>query len=504
MQAAATEPDVLDTPDAGATAARGGLLRSAGYAAAILLSLVSAPLLIRHLGVGSHGEYGAYVTITAVAMIVAGTADLGVTAIGVREWAALSQDRRPELLSTLLGTRLALTLLGCGGAIAFGFAAGYDATRLAGIGVACGGVLALAAYDALAVPLQAELRQGWVAVAEFTRQLVQVALIVVLIVVGTGLVPLLAATIPAGLAALVLTGAISRQAIVRPAVHPRVWWGLLRGVLPFAVASALSVVYLRTTVIVASLVTSTTQINDFATAFRVMEVAIGIPVLMTGALFPVLARAAANDRERLAFAIRRVFEVALAGGALVAVCVAAAAPLVIEVLTGKGNAAAAIQALSVLGIGLGFSFVGACSQYSLLAIHAHRSILLVNAVALALNAGLTLLLAPAHGAVGAAIALAASEATVATLSTTLLLRSQRRLLPGAALIARIALATGIGAASALVLKGLGSVPEALGTLLVCGGGALAFKLVPHEIWSVGMLRRSRRPLRASGTDRRLT
>jgi len=46
---------VLDAPEAGATAVRGSALRSGGYAIAIGLSLLSAPLLIRHLGVADYG-----------------------------------------------------------------------------------------------------------------------------------------------------------------------------------------------------------------------------------------------------------------------------------------------------------------------------------------------------------------------------------------------------------------------------------------------------------------
>jgi O-antigen/teichoic acid export membrane protein len=366
------------------------------------------------------------------------------------------------------------------------------------MGVACGGLLALAFYDALAVPLQAELRQGWIAIAELVRQAVQVTLILILIAVGAGLVPLLATAIPAGLAAIVLVAAISRQALVRPALHPNAWWGLMRATLPFATASALSVVYLRTTVVLTSLVANSHQVGYFATAFRVMEVAIGVPVLLIAALFPILARAAATDPERLQAAIARIFEAAIACGALLAVCVAAGAPLAIEVLTGESGAVPAMNALGILGVGLGFSFIGASSQYALLAIHEHKAILLVNAVALITNATLTLLLAPPLGAEGAALALAASEATVATLSTVLLKRTHR-LAPPVGILARIAIASALGAAAALALKGAGSVPEALGAGLVCLGVALAFGLLPRELWALRPRRRARVPPESSAS-----
>lgn len=73
MPVAATDPearaDVLDTPQAGSTALRGSALRTGAYVTGLLLSLISAPLLARHLGVEGFGRY---VTVTALITIVAG------------------------------------------------------------------------------------------------------------------------------------------------------------------------------------------------------------------------------------------------------------------------------------------------------------------------------------------------------------------------------------------------------------------------------------------------
>lgn len=477
MPTATADLDVLDAPEAGERAVRGSALRSGGYVLGILLSLISAPLLVRHLGLD---DFGIYVTISAIVAIVAGVTDVGITSVGVREWAVREAGERRTLLANLLGARLVLTTLGCLGALAFGLAAGYETTRMEAMGVACGGLLMLACAEALGVPLQAELRQGWVALADLLRQSVQVALILVLIAAGAGLVPLLATTIPAGLAAIALIVTVSRQGLVRPSLHPRALWALMHDTLPFAMASALAVVYLRTTVILTSLIAGTQQTGYFATAFRVMEVLIGVPVLLIGALFPVLARAAATDHQRLRGATARTFEGALACGALTAVCVVAGAPLAIEILVGE-HALPAIEALAILGIGLGFSFVGASSQFALLALRQHRAILLVNVVALLVNVVLTLALVPDHGALGAALALSISEATVATLSTTLFARSLKGFSMPWGLVLRTAIAAGLGVITALALKDVGSVPEALATAFVCLGAGLALGALPPEL-----------------------
>src|SRR5579875_2883338 len=49
-----TTTDLLGSSAAGPAALRGSVLRSSAYALTILLSLVSAPLLIRHLGLAGQ------------------------------------------------------------------------------------------------------------------------------------------------------------------------------------------------------------------------------------------------------------------------------------------------------------------------------------------------------------------------------------------------------------------------------------------------------------------
>src|SRR6478735_6872087 len=75
------ESDLLDTPSAGPAAIRGSALRTAGYVAGVLLSLISVPLLIRHLG---SVEYGRYIVAITLVTIVQGITDIGLGQIGVR------------------------------------------------------------------------------------------------------------------------------------------------------------------------------------------------------------------------------------------------------------------------------------------------------------------------------------------------------------------------------------------------------------------------------------
>ena len=51
------EAPAVALPGAGEAAARGGALRSAGFAVSAALSLVTLPLMVRHLGVAGFGRW---------------------------------------------------------------------------------------------------------------------------------------------------------------------------------------------------------------------------------------------------------------------------------------------------------------------------------------------------------------------------------------------------------------------------------------------------------------
>src|ERR1700704_2274262 len=117
-----SEPDAVPSDRSG-VAIRGGAIRVVGYAGGILVSLGSATILVRHLGISSFGRY---VTVTSLAGLVGGITEAGIFIYGIREFVARSESRRRELMAQLLTMRLMLTLIGIGLAVIFGIAVGYE------------------------------------------------------------------------------------------------------------------------------------------------------------------------------------------------------------------------------------------------------------------------------------------------------------------------------------------------------------------------------------------
>src|SRR5437660_9790360 len=106
--AVSSEPGALPADSAG-VAIRGGAIRVAGYAAGVLVSLGTATILVRHLGISSFGRY---VTVTSLIALVAGVTEAGILVYGVREWGARAEPDRRRLLANLLTMRLILTAAG--------------------------------------------------------------------------------------------------------------------------------------------------------------------------------------------------------------------------------------------------------------------------------------------------------------------------------------------------------------------------------------------------------
>jgi O-antigen/teichoic acid export membrane protein len=413
--------DLVDSRAAGPVAARGGALRAGGYAVGTLLAVASAPLMIRHLGVE---DYGRYVTVLSLVVIVAGFTDAGLNTIALREYATAAGSQRDGVMRDLLGIRIVLGVAGVLAAVGFALVAGYSRVLVVGTAAVGVGMLLQSVQTMLAVAMQGELRFGWITVVELLRQLLFVAFIVALVLAGAGLEPFFFVQVPAFVITFAMIAALVRGLMpLRPSFHPRRWWPLLRDTMTYAAAVALNSAYFRIAVVALSLLASERETGYFATAFRVIEVLIAVPALVIGAAFPILSRAARDDRERLDAAVSRLVEVALIMGVWFALGIALAAEPIIDVLTGSGSQPS-VDLLRILSFALIATFVNVASGYALLSLRRHATLLYANIVALVASIVLALSLIPSYDATGAAVAVLLAELVLATFTLVALIRER--------------------------------------------------------------------------------
>ena len=474
---AQVEFDILASPAAGGAAIRGGALRVAGYLGGVLLTVVSAAVLFRYLGPEDAGKY---VTVLAIVAIVGVMFDGGLHSLAIRETSVRRDADRRAVIGDLLGMRLVLGVVATVLAAAFALALNYDRSLVVGTVLASVGLVVWSIHMILAAPLVASLRLGWVTAIDVFRQAATVALVLALVAGGFGLLAFFAVPIPITLAAVVWTMfLVRRQVALAPSFRTSRWRPLLRDVVPYALATAAGLLYFRVAVVLMSLVSTERETGLYSAAFRIVEVLMIVPQLAIGALLPILARAASDDHDRLAYGVDRAFRAAAVFGCGLAVVLAIGAPFTIAVVAGPDFAEAA-DMLRIQAIGLGVALVTSVSTYALLSLRLHRELLVANAVALAVSIGLTLILGSAWGGKGAATAVVAAELCLAAVAVWLLVRRSPALRPAWSSLPRV-LAAGLATAALAAVPGVPNVVIAVAGVVVYVALALALRIIPEEV-----------------------
>src|SRR4051812_14892123 len=373
---------VLDTSQAGPRAIRGSAYRLAGYGLSAVLGVAGVAALTRHL---ETADYGRFSVVQSLVAIVTGLAELGMISIGVREYSTRHGADRDRMMANLHGIRILMGVGGMGITLVFGLVAGYTGAMLAGLVLMGVAMLLTASQTTLAIPLSAGLRWEWVTAFDLLRQAGQVALFLVLVAAGAGLVPFFTAGIPIGVAVLVLNAVLVRRtAPLLPRFHRDYWRDLVRLVAPYAASAAVASIYVYAAAVAMSLVASAHEVGLFAASFRVYLVVAGIPSLLAGAAFPILARAARDDHARLAYASERLLATMLIGGLWAGIMTSVLAKVGIAVVAGPSYDDS-VRILEVQGIAVFAAFFTVSVGSVLVSLHRYRALIWMTVAALAVS-----------------------------------------------------------------------------------------------------------------------
>ncbi|WP_127781677.1 polysaccharide biosynthesis C-terminal domain-containing protein [Rhodococcus sp. X156] len=458
------EPHILDSRDSGALVVGGGTTRVIAYCGGALLSVASTAVVARQLGAAGFDGFATVLSLSLVALLVT---DFGMAILGVREYVALAGAERDHSMRVLLALRLLLMTLGAAAMVAFALLAGFSMPLVWGALLAGVGLVIQTIPATYVVPLHATLRLSMVSAVDFVRQAVQAALLVVLALVGAGVIPLLAASIPAALVSAALAVSAARGlAPMKPSFDFPAMRRMLRTALSFAVATTVGTTYAYVAQIVTHLSTSEDDSGLFALAFRVFSVVIAIAMIATGSAYPVLTRAAGRDPRRFGYAGSRMYEGVLLLGIVVALGIGAGAPAIVQILGGPPFADAVVM-LQILAIAVAGSFLVAVGSFLLLSLRKHRALLVINTAALVLSVALTWTLARSWGGNGAAISLCITEYVLAAAFWVVVRRSDHPVRPAGRrlLSAGLALLPALGMAVLLNRLGGGLFTSAVSGVL---------------------------------------
>jgi O-antigen/teichoic acid export membrane protein len=465
--------DVLISAEAGGRVIRGSAMRLGGNIAGVLAGLVTATLLLRHLGVA---ESGRYVTVMALVGIAGNIADAGLNVTGSRELALRVPEGRSQLIANILGLRLSITPVAMLAIVCFALLAGYPSSMVAGTALAGTGLFIGSLADAVLLRLTVELRNAGLALVDFLRQAVTLAGVALLVALGASLTPFFAVQIVVGLVLVTVTPwLVGFKGPMLPRFDRAEQRALLTKSLPLAAALVLGQLYIRLVVVLMSLISSAQQTGYFGASLRALEAPVSASVLIAGVALPLLAAAARDDRARLRYAIEGLSEGAVIAGVLVVLVTFRAAEPVMALIGGSAFRPAG----AVLRIQVGALLFIALYQIwtmALVALGRQRELILTNALGLLGVGVFACVLVPLYGARGGAAASVLGDALLACLIYWRLRASAGRIVVGAGFLARVAAAAAV-ACAALLIPGL---PDLL-------AAALAGALFVGVGWLIGMV-----------------
>lgn len=472
-----TEPDLLDSPEAGGTAIRGTVLRTAFFGAGLLVSLVSVPFLVRHLG---PVEYGYYVTVSAIVFVIAGVTEGGLTTLGVRHYSSgVDDDERSAIVRNLVGVRLLLTTAALAAVTVVAAVAGAAREIVIGIPIYGAGMLLTMISASYAVPLQAQLRLGITSGLEFLRQTVNAGGTIVLALAGSGLYAFFGLWAVACAAITVITVAIVRHTVsVIPAFDWSMWRRFLGEALAYGVATAAGLVYFRMAASLMTFLSTDLETGYFAMAFRVLETGTIIPWLLVTSVFPILARAASNDRPRLRYAAQKVVEVGLIVGVGLTLLLVAGARPIVEIVGGD-QYLPSVPVLQVQAVVLTATVFVSTWSLLLLSLDEQKMLLKINGAAVLIALVAAFVLIPAHGAIGGSVDVLIAEFVVGTASVIVLWRRHPDVAPDLRPLWKVLVAAALGF---LVLIPLGDIAGTIVAGIVYAAVLLVLRAVPMELF----------------------
>jgi O-antigen/teichoic acid export membrane protein len=153
------------------------------------------------------------------------------------------------------------------------------------------------------------------------------------------------------------------------------------------------------------------EVARYEAAYRFLNFVLIITPAVTLALFPRMSRHAASDRPRLAYEYGFALKVMMAIAIPIVGLTVWFAPLLISIVTGgkPGYLPSSAAALQILIFFLPFSFINGVTQYVLIALDRQRLITKAFLATVVFNVASNLVLVPALGINGAAIATILSE-----------------------------------------------------------------------------------------------
>ncbi len=260
---------------------------------ATILGLVSVAIITRYLGKSGFGEYTTIMTFLSFFGIMA---DLGLTLVTVQ---MISQPgvKEEKVLNNLFSLRLISAVLFLGAAPLVVLFFPYSPLVKLGVAITTFSFLFIALNQVLVGLFQKKLRMDKVSIAEVAGRLFLVAGVGMAAYLDKGLLGIMVATVAANAINFLLHFSFSRKfAKIKLRFDFYLWKQIIKKSWPLALTIVLNLIYLKSDILVLSLVKPQAHVGIYGAAYKVIDVLIIIPFMFAGIILPVLTSSWASNK----------------------------------------------------------------------------------------------------------------------------------------------------------------------------------------------------------------
>lgn len=368
------------------------------------LSMALVVAISRLLGAEDLGRYTLALSVLFVFYEIA---PLGLAAWIARE-GARERSRLESLLANALTLVIAVSLVLAGMMAAGAFLLRYDPATTAAIVILALALAPAAANNLLEGTFVACERMDGIALSAACENLLKVGGALAVLSLGYGLHAVMAIVVASYAAGAAASALLLRRLGVRIGLA----WGSetlrdLRRVAPtFLLISVFATLSWRVGILLLGSLRTIEEVGQYGAAWRLLELALIFPQSLCLALYPSMA-AARDDGDALGWLGDTAARYLLAGSIPAAIVVSLAAGPILTLLFGAEFAGASDTLTVLIWVVVPYAWVR-FNAYSLLAAERQHIDLAFNAGTMVLNFVLNLVLIPAYGALGTAMALLAT------------------------------------------------------------------------------------------------
>ncbi|MBU3906191.1 flippase [Patescibacteria group bacterium] len=350
------------------------IIQVIGKVISTALGLLAIAIITRYLGKTGFGQYTTIITFLSFFGIIA---DLGLTLVTV-QMISRPGANQDKILSNLFSLRLVSALAFLGAAPLVAIFLPYDQIVKTGIIIAALSFLFIALNQILVGLFQKNLRMDKAAIAEVVSRIALVLGIIVVYRFKFGLTGVLAAAVLSSAVNFVLHFVFSRKfARIKLAIDLDVWKKIIKFSWPLAITIAFNLIYLKTDILILSLIKSQAEVGVYGAAYRVIDVLVTFPFMFAGIILPILTMSwAANNIQKFKDSLQKSFD-AMVIAAIPLMIGAQFLAMQIMILVAGQEFAPSGSILKILVLAAGLIFIGCMFAHAVIALDKQRKIIWV-------------------------------------------------------------------------------------------------------------------------------